>query len=252
MALTAKGLIVKENPVGEADRFVTVLTDRYGIIRASVRGARRINSRSGAATRLLSYAQLSLVKGRDKFIVETAIPERVFFATGGSVEQIALAQYFCELFAAMSPREEEAAAFLQLLLNALHLLERGDDRDRVKAVAEWRLMAMAGYEPDVHTCRCGEGVGRLWFHPQSGTLGCDRCRENDSVAVSPSAYDAMRHVLYGDKARAFAFRLPPADSAAFVAAAEAFVLCHAARRFQTLEFYHSLSSMMTELQEEPI
>lgn len=247
MALTAKGLIVKENPVGEADRFVTVLTDQYGIIRASVRGARRINSRAGAATRLLSYARLSLVKGRDKFIVDTAIPERVFFATGGSVEQLALAQYFCELFAAMSPREEEAAPFLQLLLNTLHLLERGDDLDRVKAVAEWRLMAMAGYEPDIHRCRCGEGMGTLWFHPLSGTLGCDRCRENGGLAVSRSVYDAMRHVLYGDKARAFAFRLPKAETAAFAAAAEAFVLCHAARRFQTLEFYHSLSSMNPEV-----
>ncbi len=242
MALTAKGLIVRENPVGEADRFVTILTDQFGLIRASVRGARRINSRSGAATRLLSYARLSLVKGRDKYIVDTAVPERVFFATGGSVEQLALAQYFCELFAAVAPREEEAAPFLQLLLNALHLLEKGEDRDRIKAVAEWRLMAMAGYEPDVHTCRCGQAAGGIYFHPVSGTLCCDRCREQGSLPLTAGAYEAMRHVLYGDSAKIFSFRLPTEATVSFAAAAQAFVLCQLSRRFQTLEFYNELSS----------
>jgi len=245
MALTAKGLIVKENPVGEADRFVTVLTDRFGVIRASVRGARRINSRSGAATRLLSYASLSLIKGKDKFIVETAIPERVFFATGGSVEQIALAQYFCELFATMAPQEEDAAEFLRLLLNSLHLLEKGEDRTRVKAVAEWRVMALAGYEPDVVTCRCGQMSAQRWFDPVTGTLGCDRCRSQDSLMLSPGAHDAMRHILYGDAAKAFSFRLPEEDNAMLAQAAQAFVLCQCGRRFQTLEFYHSLSSIPT-------
>ena len=93
MALTAKGLIVREFHIGEADRFVTVLTDAFGVIRASVRGARRVNSRSGASTRLLSYATLSLVKGREKYIVDTAVPERVFFAAGDHTHHHQQTQY---------------------------------------------------------------------------------------------------------------------------------------------------------------
>lgn len=243
MALTTTGLIVREHNIGEADRFVTILTERYGVIRASVRGARRVNSRSGASTRLLSYARFSLVKGRDKYIVETATPQRVFFASGGSVEQISLAQYFCELFASVSPREEEAAPFLSLLLNALHLLEKGEDRDRVKAVAEWRVMTLSGYMPDLHTCRCGKGELPLFFEPLRGVLCCAACRTDGCVPLSQTVYDAMRHVLYGDSQKCFSFRLPHEACVQFADAAERFVTCQLSRRFQTLDFYHSLSEL---------
>jgi len=241
MGLTAKGLIVREHNIGEADRFVTVLTDRFGIIRASVRGARRVNSRAGASTRLLSYASLSLCKGRDKFIVETAVPERVFFATGGTVEQVALAQYFCELFGTLAPREEEAEAYLSLLLNALHLLEKGEHRDRIKAVTELRLLAMAGYRPTLSGCRCGQGEGVRYFEPTSGVLCCDRCRLNGAAALSPTVFDAMRFILQSPPSRCFAFRLPDEACLQLADIAEQFMIAQVSRRFQTLEFYHTVS-----------
>ena len=241
MGLTAKGLIVREHNIGETDRFVTVLTDTLGIIRASVRGARRVNSRAGASTRLLSYARLSLVKGRDKYIVDTAVPERVFFIGSGSVEQLALAQYFCELFAAVAPREEGAGEFLRLLLNALHLLEKdGDDRDRIKAVTELRLLSLAGYMPDLHACRCGKGEAPLWFQPLSGVLCCAACRTDGCIALSPTVYEAMRHVLHADMSRAFAFRLPKDACLQLADVVERFTLCQLSRSFSTLEFYHAL------------
>ncbi len=243
MALTAVGLIIREHPIGEADRFVTVLTDTLGVIRASVRGARRVNSRAGASTRLLAYSRLSLIKGRDKYIIDTAVPERVFFTSGGSIEQLSLAQYFCELFGAVAPREDEAGDYLRLLLNALHLLEANDaDRDRIKAVAELRLMAMAGYLPDLHACRCGKAMPPLSFQPLGGVLCCAACDTGDTITLTPTVYEAMRHVLYGDPRRAFAFRLPEGERLLFSCAAERFVTCQLSRRFGTLEFYHGLST----------
>lgn len=240
MALTAKGLIVREFHIGEADRFVTVLTDTLGVIRASVRGARRVNSRSGASTRLLSYASLSLVKGREKYIVDTAVPERVFFASGGEVEQIALAQYFCELFAAVSPQEDAAPAYLQLLLNSLHLLEKGEDRDRIKAVAELRLLSMAGYTPVLSDCRCGKHQAPFAFDPVGGVLSCSQCA-GGGIPLSPSVLQAMRHIVQADAARIFSFRLPPDGILQLADISERFVHCQLSRSFKTLEFYHSLS-----------
>lgn len=242
MALMTTGLIVREHNIGEADRFITILTEHFGVIRASVRGARRVNSRSGSSTRLLSYAQLSLVKGRDKYIVESAAPQRVFFASGGSVEQLSLAQYFCELFASAAPREEEATAFLSLLLNALHLLEKGEDGDRIKATAEWRLMMLSGYMPDMARCRCGKGEAPLFFDPLVGVLTCAACRTGEAVPLTSTVYEAIRYVLTADAKKCFAFRLPSDATLQFADAAERFVTCQLSRRFQTLEFYHSIAS----------
>ena len=89
MALTAKGLIVREFHIGEADRFVTVLTDAFGIIRASVRGARNLKSRNSSATQLLCHSRLTLYKGREKYIVDDAEPLHVFFKVREQLDTLA-------------------------------------------------------------------------------------------------------------------------------------------------------------------
>ncbi len=243
MALTAKGLIVREHQVGEADRFVTILTDTFGVIRASVRGARRVNSRAGASTRMFSYSRFSLVKGREKYIVDTASPERMFFASGGSVEQISLAQYFCELITAVAPREDEATDFLRLLLNALHLLEKGNDIDRIKAVLELRALCLAGYMPDLHGCRCAKNTMPPFFDPSSGVLCCAACQTADAVPLTKTVYDALCHIVHGDEAKCFSFQLPAEETIRLADIAERFVTNQLSRRFQTLEFYHTVADM---------
>ena len=93
--LMTDGLILRNyDTATEADRFVAILTRDKGIVRASARGARRLNSRSGAATQPLCYAQLSLIPGRGKYIIEDAKPKEVFFSLREDVERLALAQYF--------------------------------------------------------------------------------------------------------------------------------------------------------------
>ena len=239
--LTVKGLVIRETAVGEADRFVTVLTDELGVIRASVRGARRVNSRAGAATRLLAYAQFSLVKGREKYIVDTALSQHIFFAAGFEVERLALAQYFCELFGVLSPSEEAAQPFLRLLLNALALLEKGEDRERIKAIVELRLMMMNGYTPALEQCACGHtALTAAWFLPGDGRLACERCLKGGAKPLSPTTLTAMRYIVAASDDRCFSFRLPAEAAAELAGVTEAFLLYHLSRGFKTLEFYHSL------------
>ena len=55
------------------------------------------NSRRHAATQLLSYSQFQIYKGKDKYIINDAQPEHVFFGLRSDIERLSLAQYFCEL-----------------------------------------------------------------------------------------------------------------------------------------------------------
>lgn len=78
--LMTDGLVLREyQTIAESDRFVAILTRERGLVRASARGARKMNSRAGAATQQLCYARFSLIPGRDKYIVEDAQPQEVFF-----------------------------------------------------------------------------------------------------------------------------------------------------------------------------
>ncbi len=242
MKLTTDALIIRENnAVGESDRFVTALTRDYGVIRASVRGARQLKNRNGSATQLLCYSRLSLYKGRDKYIVDDAEPLQVFFDVRGQLDKLALAQYFCELAGVLAPTEEEAEEELRLLLNALHYLAQGTrSQTIIKAVTELRLLCRAGYMPAVSACaECGgDGVK---FSALRGVLYCDEHGAgSDAVPLTPGVVAALRHVVHAPFEKCFAFSLPETDAALFGVVTEKFLLAQLNRGFNTLDFYHSL------------
>ncbi len=245
--LMTDGLIVRDyDTLAEADRFVAILTRDKGLLRASAKGARNVKSRSGAGTQLLCYSRLSLIPGRDKYIVEDAAPLEVFFSLRQDVERLALAQYFCELALYLTPTDSPAPEHLRLLLNALHFLCEGKKNPLlIKAVAEGRLLSLEGYMPDLTGCtRCGSEEGeRLWFSPTSGTLSCDACaREGDALPVSAGVLAALRHILYGEFERCFSFSLPQEDAARLATIMERFLLAQQPRHYATLDFYHTLSA----------
>jgi DNA repair protein recO len=252
MRVTTDALIIRENNnIGESDRFVTALTRELGLVRASARGARNLKNRSASATQLLSYSRLSLYKGREKYIIDEAEPLQVFFELRADIERLALAQYFCELAGVIAPSEEPAEEYLRLLLNALHLLGSGQRDPRlVKAVVELRLLALAGYMPDLTACRaCGaQGDAVMWLSLTAGDLTCGKCAAGSAAslpraafALAPGTLAAMRHVLYAPPEKGFSFTLSEEGMGELSRAAEAFLLAQLQRGFRTLEFYHSVA-----------
>ena len=59
---TVEALVIKEMKIGESDRLVTLFTQDYGIIRAFVTGAKKINNKKASATSLLTYSSFSIIK----------------------------------------------------------------------------------------------------------------------------------------------------------------------------------------------
>ncbi len=248
--LMTDGLIVREYPtVAESDRFVAILTRDKGLIRAGARGARNVKSRFGAATQLLCYSRLSLIPARDKYILEDAKPQEVFFALRQDVERLSLAQYFCELALHMTPTDAPANEHLRLLLNALYYLGEGSREPLlIKTVVEGRLLCLEGYMPDLDgCCHCGCTEDTLWwFSPLDGTLTCSSCAQPaDSLPVTAGVLAALRHILCGTFERAFAFTLPRADLLQLARLMERFLLAQQQRRYNTLDFYHTLHTELT-------
>lgn len=245
MRVTTDALIIRENNnIGEADRFVTALTRDRGVIRASARGARQVKSRRGAATQLLTYSRLSLYQGREKYIIDEAEPLHVFFELRSDVTRLAAAQYFCEAAGLLAPREEPAEDWLRLMLNALHLL--GGDKyppAQIKAVAELRMLALAGFMPDLTGCTgCGKAdKAPLYFSLTEGNLRCRSCGVLPGARpLSPTVLAAMRHIVYSPLEKCFFFSLPEEDSRTLCDVCEHFLLAQLGRGFHTLDFYHAL------------
>lgn len=245
MRLTTEGIIIRDQNLGEEDRLVTVLTSGFGVLRAFVRGAKKIKSRLGSATQLFSYARFTVFQGKDKYIIDEAEPIEVFFKLRLDIEKLSLAQYFAELITALVSDGVETGEILRLFLNTLHLMSEGKRHNlMLKAVFEMRMMALSGYAPDLLSCQgCGCFEAEIMhFDIQSGELFCPDCRqEGKGISLSKGILSALRHIVYAEGDKLFSFTLPPAGCKRLSEITESYTAAHLGRRFQTLEFYHSIA-----------
>lgn len=243
--ISAPGLVIREQSIGESDKLITVLTAKYGLVRAFSRGAKKTKSKKLAATSLLAYGDFTFVKTKDAFSVEDALVKEVFFELREDVEKMALAQYFCELANEFCEEDFEAEEVLRLLLNGIWLLKSGKKKpDFIKAVTELRLMSLSGYMPDLVGCeQCGAyETDKMYFVPESGKIYCEECAPSGfNYRVSASVVQAMRYVTLSDFEKIFSFVLNDESQKVFGKVSEAYLLQKTQRKFNTLDFYRVLT-----------
>ena len=238
------GLVVKEQNVGESDRLITILTAKYGLIRAFVHRAKNVKSNLVSSTQLLCYSDFTLYQGKTAYTVGSARVKNVFFGLREDIEALSAAMYLTELFGNLAPENSDAEDLLRLLLNSLYLLaEHKKPVKQIKAVAELRGLSDAGYMPDLVACRdCGAfETPRMVFNPVTGSLRCEDCGAGaQGLLLSLSAVTAMRHIIYSDAPKVFQFALSDAALPELSMAAEQYALQQTGRTYKTLDFYHSL------------
>ncbi len=242
MKITASGLVIREQNIGEADKLITVLTAKHGIVRAFSRGAKKAKSKKLAATSLLVYADFTFTKNRDAFSVEDATVKEVFFELRSDVQKMALAQYFCELAYEFCEEDFESEEVLRLFLNSLWLLKENKKIPAfIKAVTELRLMSLSGYMPDLVACeKCGDyETAYMYFDFENGKIYCKNCTPSSyHKCISLSVVTAMRYVSFSDFDKIFSFTLSNDSLTDFCSICEEYLLNKTQRKFKTLEFYN--------------
>ena len=243
MRLKTDGIVIRETTTGESDRVVTLLTRDMGVIRAFSNGSKTIKSRTLSGTQLLCYSDLSIYSGREAYVINEALPKKVFFSLRNDIEKLALAQYFCELFAELSPREDNAGEYLRLMLNSLNFLTDGTKpQPFIKAVSELRLMTLAGYMPDLVACGiCGKYEDDImYFDAENGKLICQDCgAAGDKLSLA--VVTAMRYICYSEFKKIYSFSLPDSSLKLLSETVEKYLLTQLKRGFKTLDFYKRLT-----------
>ncbi|MBQ7596024.1 MAG: DNA repair protein RecO [Clostridia bacterium] len=245
MRLNTDGLIIKEHRTSGDDRLVTVLTRDYGVLRAFVRGAQRVKSRSQSGSQLFAYSDLSIYRGRDAYVIDEVQPKEIFFDLRNDIGKLALAQFFCELQYELAPQESDAGQFLRLTLNCLHFLSK-DKRPQLqlKAIAELRTLSLAGYMPDLVACAgCGKFEDDVMsFCVYDGRLYCPDCVEDIPCEDVPlGVVTAMRHICYSQDDKLFSFALSDENYKVLDYVCEKYLLAQTDRKYKTLEFYKSIT-----------
>ena len=243
---TTRALVLREVRYKEADRILTLFTESNGKITAKARGALRKSSRTAAATQQLTYGEMTLFLNRGRWTVNEASLIEAFSGLRTDIERFALGSYFAECMEAFSVEDQPDPALLQLGLNSLFALSQGrQDPVKVKAVFELRLMAIAGYEPDLAgCCICGrETPEEPILCLEDGGVCCRKCRKASMGAgaeLDEGALAALRFVVSAPPKQLLSFQLEGRGLALFSEAAERYLLLHAERGFSTLDYWRKI------------
>lgn len=241
--ITTKGLIIKEQKVGEADRLVTVLTEDLGLIRAFAPGALKIKSRNISATSLLSFSELNIYQSRDTYKINSATSKEIFFGLRNDISALALAGYFCELLMNLAPDFEKADNYLRLTLNCLHLLcENKRSQEMIKAIFEFKILEYSGYCPDFSRCAIckTKKLDSVGFDILNGVICCEKCKSDRFISIPNSVFAALCHIIYQDEKKMFSFKINQESEKILANITERYLLAQTEKNYNTLDFYKQM------------
>lgn len=249
MLISTDGVILKVKAIGNDDHIYTILTREKGVITAYSRNRQKLTRGMGSALELFTYSNFVLFRSKERYSINSASSNKLFFGIRSDIEKLSLVSYLAELLIEMAPEEgEDATDYIRLFLNSLSMLENGKRSVHfIKPLFELRLIAMAGYMPDLLCCSdCGESSqASFYFLPKEACLLCEECvhkqKTNTVFAITAGELAAMRHILYAPMEKLFAFALPEESLKRLSVLTEKYIHIQLEKSFSTLEFYHSLN-----------
>lgn len=195
-------VVLRVQKLGEADRIITLLSRRYGKIRAVAKGVRRTTSRFGARVEPFAHVDVQLYTGRTLDVI-TQVQTLDAFGAGivADYRRYTSACAVLETVDRIVAEEGEPVLRLYLLVvGALRALsERQRDPSLVLDAFVLRAMSFAGWAPALTECaRCAEPGPHPAFSVAAGGAVCTRCRPTGSARPARETVLLLESLLHGD------------------------------------------------------
>ena len=167
-----KGVVLRTQKLGEADRIITLLTREHGRIKAVAKGVRRTKSRWGARLEPTSHVDLQLYAGKSLDIVTQAVGlDNYADQLTEDYQRWTVASALLEAAERFTSHEHEPALQQYLLLvGALKALaSESYDPSLILDAYLLRSLAVAGYAPSLTSCSVCEAEGPHKFFSRSAS-----------------------------------------------------------------------------------
>lgn len=247
MLITTEGIVIRERFVGENDKFIDILTKEYGIIEVSVKGAKKINSKTSSSTQIYTYSKFCFSQKGERYFMNSCEPIKVFYNIRLDVNKFALASYFSELLKFSVVSQVPSENVLRLFLNTLHYMTESKRSETfLKSVFELRLLTEIGLMPDLVACaECNEYTSeKNYFYINKGCFICGKCYSgefsDDVIEINEAVLHTLRFIVFSDFNKLFNFKISDNVQKKLSDLTERYLLSHMNRNFKTLEFYKSL------------
>ncbi len=243
MQITTVGIVIRERPIGEKDKVVTILTKDIGVIEAIVRGVRNTKSRLLSGVSLFTYSEFVINEGKNNLYINDASEKNSFHSVSDDIEKMSLVFYLAELVKVLNPTGDESNDFLRLFLNSLYLISNSErSLTLVKSVFELKACEYIGLMPNITACAgCGIYEGKeFYFNAKNAELHCKDCRMSGDMKLTPKALMALRFILLNNIEKVFNFAIDETSMELLSSVSEEYIKVQTSERFKTLDFYNSI------------
>jgi DNA repair protein RecO (recombination protein O) len=190
-----EAIVLRRTDIGEADRLLTVLTAERGKLHLLAKGVRKTLSRKAGHVELFMHSTFLVAKGRTWDIVTQADTIESYLPLRQDLLRTTYAHYVAELVDRLSGEADESRSLFDLLRATLSRLSEGNDPYLAVRFFELRLLAWAGYQPQLFLCvRCQrslEPVMNNCFSFEDGGVLCPRCSEG-LVQAEPLSLNTLK------------------------------------------------------------
>lgn len=257
--IKVNGLVVQEREIGENDKLLTVLTERYGKVFVIGKGVRSLKNRNMCCSHIFTYASFGLRRrGNYYYIVDSDLIES-FFDIRNDLSKLSLSIYVCDVVNHVAQEGQAEDDILRLALNVLFAIKQNvQSLEIIRAAFQIRIVSLLGMAPDVSCCSvCGEeNVSKGYLDLIDGIIVCNDCKEvaarnavdsfseyglNKPIAqISAPIIETIEYIINADPKRFLSFSLAEDELISFFDASEKFLLNQLERGFYSLDFYKTM------------
>jgi len=171
------GIVLKGTNFGEADKILTIFTERFGKIKAIAKGVRKIKSHMAGSLEPFMLVDLQLHEGKTFYIVTGAMIKKDFFSLHNSLSKVAKAFFIGEMSDKFMEEGQENKEIFHLFLSALDEIDKSLPGPLIQAF-QLKIVEAAGFKPELYDCiHCKTKLSagnNFWDMAESGVL-CSNC-----------------------------------------------------------------------------
>lgn len=249
--LTVDGIVVKELPLSDNDKLLTIITGKKGKMVVLAKGIKAINSKRSAGAHLFCYSEFCFVKRDERLWLDAIEVKDTFSGLSDDIEAVALASYFCEVANETCVEENDESEMLRLILNSLYALANLKTKPKwmIKAAFELQAMCIQGFLPNFDACAlCASEIKtppkHIIFELMQGGVVCDKCigaesfePTKDGHLIGRDTYEAVKYICTSPQAKMLSFSLPESSKREFSNICEQYLIVQTEKKFKTLDYY---------------
>ena len=198
MNYKTSGIVIKRMNFSEADRILTILTDRLGKVKAIAKGVRKTRSHMAGSLEPYMLVDLQLHEGKTFYIVTGASIITEYRNIHSDIKKTAEAYFVGELIDKFMEENQKSEVVLKLAKLVLDAIEK-NEKSLIISAFELKIVEASGFKPEIYNCiHCKEKLlagDNFWDHIEGGII-CRTCQQkfHHGKKISDEAIKVLRFI----------------------------------------------------------